>query len=150
MKPAETVCFNIKTAWHAIQRMYNYEAVKEGISTSIGFVLLNIHEDGTPATKIAPLIGLETRSLTRMLKTLEDTGLIYRASDASDKRLVKIFLTPLGKEKRKAASRTVKAFNNIVREKIPAEKLDVFFEVINQILKSTDGGKNLIHETNHP
>ena len=150
MEPSETVCFNIKTAWHAIHRMYNYEAVKEGISTSIGFVLLNIDEDGTPATKIAPLIGLETRSLTRMLKNLEDTGLIYRASDKSDKRMVSIFLTPLGKEKRKAASRTVKAFNTIVREKIPADKLDVFFDVINQILKSTDAGKNEIHETNHP
>ena len=80
--------------------MYNQEAVKYDITTSIGFVLLNIHEDGTPATKIAPLLGLESRSLTRMLKTMEEKGFIHRQPDASDKRLVRIFLTDKGKEKR--------------------------------------------------
>ena len=58
MKREETVDYNIKTAWHAINRMYNQEALKNDITTSIGFVLLNINStEGTPATKIAPLIG---------------------------------------------------------------------------------------------
>ncbi|HMG89981.1 MAG TPA: hypothetical protein VK589_07970, partial [Chryseolinea sp.] len=69
MRREETVDHNIKSAWHAISRMYNQQAGKHEITTSIGFVLLNIHSDGTPATKIAPLMGLEARSLTRMLKT---------------------------------------------------------------------------------
>ena len=151
MKPDETVCYNIKFAWHAIHRMYNSIAVKESITTSIGFVLLNIDvESGTPATKIAPLIGLETRSLTRMLKSLESDGLIYRSSDPSDKRLVRIFLTTLGKQKREAARRSVKAFNLLVREKIAPAKLDVFFDVINQILKTAESGKQEIHETINP
>ena len=75
MKRAETICYTIKTAWHAINRMYNNIAATEGITTSIGYVLLNIDaKEGTPATKIAPLIGLEARSLTRMLKSLEETN----------------------------------------------------------------------------
>jgi len=142
MKPQETVCYTIKTAWHAIYRMYNTEAVKHNITTSIGFVLLNIDvKEGTPATKIGPLIGLETRSLTRMLKTLEQDGLIERRSDSRDKRLVRIYLTPLGLERREAARKTVKAFNLLVKDRISEDKLNIFFEVMNEILSTSEHGK---------
>ncbi len=136
MKREETVDHNIKAAWHAIYRMYNQKAIKNDITTSIGFVLLNIHrEEGTPATKIAPLMGLEARSLTRMLKTMEQKGLIYKEPDLVDKRSVRIFLTELGKEKRVISSKTVKDFNNEVRAVVSPEKLKIFFEVIQDINK---------------
>ena len=116
MKREETVDYNIKTAWHAINRMYNQEAIKNEITTSIGFVLLNINsKEGTPATKIAPLIGLESRSLVRMLKSMEEKGLICRKADPSDKRLVRIFLTDKGKQKKEISRKTVMAFNEKVR-----------------------------------
>lgn len=136
MKREETVDYNIKAAWHAIYRMYNQKAIKNDITTSIGFVLLNIQsEEGTPATKIAPLMGLEARSLTRMLKTMEQKGLIYKEPDPIDKRSVRIFLTPLGKEKKVISSKTVKDFNNEVRAVVPEDKLKIFFEVIQDINK---------------
>jgi DNA-binding MarR family transcriptional regulator len=113
--------------------MYNHQAGKHEITTSIGFVLLNIHSDGTPATKIAPLMGLEARSLTRMLKTMEEKKLIYREPDATDKRSVRIFLTELGKKKKEVSRETVLYFNNKVRELVPESKLKIFFEVMNEI-----------------
>ncbi|WP_162053644.1 MarR family winged helix-turn-helix transcriptional regulator [Pontibacter pamirensis] len=134
MKPEETVDYNFKVCWHAISRMYNTEAAKSGITTSIGFVLLNIdQQQGTPATKIAPLLGLEARSLTRILKSMEDDNLIYKVSDARDKRLVRIFLTEKGLEKKEISRQTVKKFNNKVRQEIPQEELDVFFKVCAQV-----------------
>jgi hypothetical protein len=54
MKAQETVDYHIKTAWHAISRMYNAQAIKHEMTASIGYVLLNIDvENGTAATKIA-------------------------------------------------------------------------------------------------
>lgn len=136
MKKEETVDYNIKASWHAISRMYNQEAMQYDITTSIGFVLLNIDaEEGTPATKIAPLLGLEARSLTRMLKSMEEKGLIYRQADPADRRLVRIFLTEKGKGKKEVSRRTVRAFNKAVKESIPQEKLETFYEVIHQINK---------------
>lgn len=136
MKREETIDHNIKTAWHAISRMYNQQAAKVDITTSIGFVLLNISSsDGTPATKIAPLMGLESRSLTRVLKNMEDKGLIYREPDPHDRRSVRIFLTDEGKAKKEVSKQTVLAFNNEIRERIPQSKLKVFFEVITDINK---------------
>jgi DNA-binding MarR family transcriptional regulator len=134
MRKEETVDHCIKTAWHAISRMYNQQAWKHDLTTAIGFVLLNIHSDqGTAATKIAPLMGMEARSLTRTLKTMEEKGLIRRAPDAIDKRSVRVFLTDLGKEKKEVSRQTVLTFNNRVREQIAPQKLRTFFSVMNEI-----------------
>lgn len=141
MKKEETVDYNIKTAWHAIYRMYNQEALKSDFTTSIGFVLLNIDsKEGTPATKIAPLIGLESRSLTRMLKNMEEKGFIVKKPDLNDRRSVRIFLTELGKEKKEISRKTVLGFNHYVREEIPEDKLRTFFEVISVINRIVDEG----------
>lgn len=134
MKPEETVDYNVKVCWHAISRMYNTEAAQFDITTSIGFVLLNINpQEGTPATKIAPLLGLEARSLTRILKSMEEKGLIYKKGDSQDKRSVRIMLTEKGLEKREISRQTVRHFNQKVREKIPVKELTIFFKVISKI-----------------
>jgi len=139
MKPEETVDYNIKVAWHAISRMYNQQAQKYDITTSIGFVLLNIDvEQGAQATKIAPLMGLEARSLTRMLKSMEERNLIYKEQDPNDGRSVRIYLTELGKEKREIARQTVKRFNKVVQDTIEPEKIAIFIEVITDILELID------------
>ena len=140
MKPEETVDYNIKVAWHAISRMYNAQAARADLTTSIGFVLLNIDQVlGTPATKIAPLLGLETRSLTRILRSMEEKGLIYKQADAQDKRSVRIFLTDLGLEKKEISRQTVRHFNQKMREKIPAGQLETFFKVAGQITGIIEG-----------
>ena len=139
MKREDTVDHHIKSTWHAVYRMYNQQAVKNDFTTTIGFVLLNISsKEGTPATKIAPMMGLESRSLTRMLKSMEEKNLIYRSKDPNDGRSVRIFLTELGIEKKEISRLTVLGFNQDVREKIDPIKLQTFFEVIGQINKVID------------
>ncbi|RAW03163.1 MarR family winged helix-turn-helix transcriptional regulator [Pseudochryseolinea flava] len=134
MRREETVDHNIKTAWHGIARMYNQQALKYDATMSMGFVLLNINsEEGTPATKIAPLMGLEARSLTRLLKSMEEKELIYRQADKNDKRSVRILLTKEGKQKKEKARDTVLRFNEVVRQEIPESKINVFFEVLRKI-----------------
>jgi MarR family transcriptional regulator, organic hydroperoxide resistance regulator len=142
MKRDETICFNIKTAWHAISRMYNEQGHIHDLSASIGYVLLNIDtQHGTPATRIGPMIGMEAKSLSRMLKSLEKDKLIYKEQDEKDKRLSKIFLTEKGKAKRELARKAVKKFNQQIREAIPGQKLDIFFEVMQKINNILDHKK---------
>lgn len=145
MKREETIDYNIKAAWHAIARMYNQQATKYGGTMSIGFALLNIHSDeGTPATKIGPMMGLETRSLTRLLKSMEEKGLITRVADKNDKRSVRIMLTREGKRRKEKARETVLKFNEAVRGEISGQKLNVFFEVVREINRMIE--KNEIYE----
>ncbi|WP_373515182.1 MarR family winged helix-turn-helix transcriptional regulator [Persicitalea sp.] len=134
MRKEKTVDFHIKWAWHSISRMYNTYAAQYDMTMAVGYVLLNIDiEEGTPATKIAPLLGMEPRSLVRMLKSLEERGLIRREVDGNDKRFVRITLTEEGKAKREQARAGVIKFNEIVREKIAPEELTVFMDVIKKI-----------------
>jgi DNA-binding MarR family transcriptional regulator len=145
LKREETVDFHIRSAWHAIARMYNQEAAQYDATMAMGFVLLNIDsEEGAPATKIAPQMGLEARSLTRILKTLEDRGIIQRKADPNDKRSVRIFLTKDGKKRKEKARETVVRFNEVVRTEISASKLNTFFDVIQQINKLAE--RNNIYE----
>jgi len=145
MKREETVDFQIKAAWHAIARMYNQQALKYGGTMSIGFALLNIHsEEGTPATKIAPMMGLEARSLTRLLNSMEEKGLIYRVTDKIDKRSVRVRLTKEGQKSKERAKQTVLQFNEAVRAEIPASKLDEFFQVLQTINRIIE--RNNIYE----
>jgi MarR family transcriptional regulator, organic hydroperoxide resistance regulator len=145
MRREETVDHNIKAAWHAIARMYNQQASKYDITMSMGFVLLNINsEEGTPATKIAPLMGLEARSLTRLLKSMEEKGLIYREGDSSDKRMVRIVLTKEGKKKKEKSRDVVLRFNEVVRNKIDQTELLTFFDVLQKISRIIE--KNNIYD----
>ena len=142
MKADKTVDFHIKTGWHAISRMYNAYAAQFDMTMAIGYVLLNIDKNGTPATKIAPALGLEPRSLTRMLKALEEKGWIRRIADDNDKRIVNVFLTDEGKRKRDLARRGVLDFNNNVYGQVNEEKLAVFFEVMQTISKVVEQETN--------
>ena len=146
MKKEETVDYNIKAAWHAIARMYNQQALKYEGTMSMGFALLNIHSDeGTAATKIAPLMGLEARSLTRLLKSMEEKGLIVRKADLVDKRSVRILLTKKGKKMKENSKETELRFNEVVREEVSNQKLTIFFEVLQNINQIID--KNNVYET---
>lgn len=148
MKREDTVDFHIKSAWHAISRMYNQKAAQEDFTTSIGFVLININsKDGTPATKIAPMMGLEARSLTRMLKSMEEKGLIFKKPDPTDKRSVRIFLTEEGKRKKEISVKTIKDFNLAVRELVSEEELKSFFQIFDKINQAIE---NFQSETINP
>lgn len=134
MRPEETIDYHVRAVWYGIFRMYNQLGLEHDITTSLGFVLLNIHsEEGTPATKIAPLMGMEARSLSRMLKSMEKKELIYKQQDKKDKRSIRIFLTDEGKRRKLISGETIKGFNDELRSIIPKKDLEAFFRVMTTV-----------------
>ncbi len=118
MKPEETVDYFLKISWQSVANKYNQIASGLGITQALGYMLINIHEEGTAVSQIAALLGVKSTSLSRMLNNMEELGLIYREGDKSDKRSVKIFLTPTGIEKRKLAKDVVRNFNEYLNSHI--------------------------------
>jgi DNA-binding MarR family transcriptional regulator len=133
LKPEETIDYHIQSSWHCIARMYNQIASQFGFSRAIGYVLLNVSDDGTPATKIAPMLGMEPTSLSRMLRSMEDKGLIYRKGDDSDKRKVLIYLTKEGHRIRDISSLVVKGFNEKVFEKVDRKAFESLVNISSNI-----------------
>ena len=135
----KTVCYNLKACWHTISRMYNSHGLDHDVSISVGYVLLNLSKDkGVPSTQIAPQLGMEPRSLTRLLKSMEEKGLIRKEASKEDKRQVNVFLTNLGQKKRSVAAKTVKDFNEILESRIDQNELDTFKSVLEQITHITE------------
>jgi len=135
----EVTIHKIRSAWHEIARVYNEVAARYGITLSMGFVLLTLHEEGgTPVTKIAPRMGMEPNSLSRTLKNMEDKALIYRRKDEIDKRKVYICPTEHGKQMRKVALKSVYQLHDAIVEDVAPEKVNAFFEVINQVSASVE------------
>jgi DNA-binding MarR family transcriptional regulator len=133
-KHSETVDSKLKNSWQLISRMYNAEAIKYGGTMSIGYFLLNIDsKEGSYASDIAPKLGMETTSLSRIIKTLESEKLIIKKADRSDKRKVKLILTSKGKETKELAKNSVRKFNNLITDKIGEDRILDFFLTIDQI-----------------
>lgn len=133
MRPEDTADFHIRWSWYNIARMYNLKAANFGGTMAIGYALLNIDKEGTPSTKLGPKMGMEPRSLTRMIKSLEKKGWIEKKHDKSDKRLVKLHLTEEGKRLRQKTKEVVIHFNNILYEEIEEKELKTCFNVLQQI-----------------
>ena len=134
-----TIDHALRATWQAVAKMYNEQAAKHESTMATAFVLLSIdYENGTPSTSLGPLMGMEATSLSRILKTMEEKGVIYREPNPHDKRGVIIKLTDFGKEKRNVSKATVKRFNEVIRQHISEEKINHFFEVIDVISKQIE------------
>lgn len=130
----KTIDYLLRTNWLAVQKMYNEEAAKFGSTMATGFTLLSIDpECGTPSTALGPKMGMEPTSLSRILKTMDQLGLIERKPNPEDGRGVLIHLTEFGREKREYSRERVLTFNETIRENISDEKLKHFYEVAETI-----------------
>ena len=60
----------LRSTWNSVSKMYNREALKFDSTMATGFALLNIDSEGTPSTALGPKLGMESTSLSRLLKTI--------------------------------------------------------------------------------
>jgi len=144
MHPTETIDYHIKLLWHTISNLYNNIASEFNLTQATGYALLNIDSDnGISATKIGPLMGMKSTSLSRMLRKMEDDSLIYRGKAKEDGRLVKIFLTDKGHKQKNIAKKVVRDFNDYLIEKLSKKELEQYFETMNSIKEITEEYKEL-------
>lgn len=130
MHKEESIDHHLRATWQAVSKMYNEQAAKHNTTMATAFVLLNIdYEKGTSSTSLGPQMGMEATSLSRILKSMEEKGVIYREKNPLDGRGVIIKLTEFGEEKRAFAKSVVLRFNNVVKENVTKEQLANFFEV---------------------
>ena len=123
-KHTETIDSKLKTSWQVVSRMYNAEASLHDLTIAMGHFLLNIDShEGSYGSDIAPLLGMESTSLSRITSSLEKKKLIERVPDKTDKRKIKIVLTPKGKASKDLAKNVVRNFNHMVSIKIGKEKI---------------------------
>lgn len=139
----ENVDLILKSTWLAVSKMYSELAQDHDATAVQALTLLKIDpKEGTRSTNLGPKMAIEPTSLTRIIKLLEDNGYIYKEKTTSDKREVIIKLTDKGLNSRNLSKEVVVNFNKKVIEKIPEDRLEIFKEVMTDIMK-------IAHDLNH-
>ena len=133
----------LRYTWQSIFKMYNEESKKYGGTLAHAQALLNLDPDkGTPSTSLGPKMGMQSTSLSRTLKSMEELKLISRVNNPNDKRGVLIKLTRHGLDLRNLAKKNGYKFNKVVYDKIGKKDLEVFLDVMNKIniiIKNKEG-----------
>jgi DNA-binding MarR family transcriptional regulator len=146
-KHTETIDSKLKTAWQVVSRMYNAEAVLHDGTIAMAHFLLNIDShEGSYASDIAPQLGMESTSLSRIIRSLEEKKMIQRIPDKVDKRKIRIRLTAKGKTQKELAKNTVRNFNHLAEVKLGREKVSQFFNIIDEIIDLAEERGKLIRK----
>ena len=131
-----TIEQEIRYTWLLISKMYNEEAEKFGGSMTVGFALLSLNpKEPIPSTSLGPKMGMESTSLSRTLKFMEEESLIERLPNPDDGRGILIKLTKRGIDYRNYAKDQVMKFNKTIIGDLGEEAINNFLQVINQINK---------------
>lgn len=99
------VCFALYGASQAMQQVYKPLLDPMGL-TYPQFLLLSAlwEDDGRTVGELCAALGLETSTVTPMIKRMEAAGLVARARDNADERRVFVWLTAPGRAMRAQAA----------------------------------------------
>lgn len=91
------LCFSLYAASMAVNRTYKPLLDRLGITYPQYLVLLTLWEgDGRMVGAIAARLGLESSTVTPLVKRLEVAGLVTRTRNPKDERQVQVHLTERG------------------------------------------------------
>lgn len=92
------LCFAIYAAGHAFNRVYKPLLARLGLTYPQYLAMLVLWEaDDVPLKAIGDRLGLDSGTLTPLLKRLEKLGFVTRTRDTADERSVRIGLTAEGR-----------------------------------------------------
>ena len=98
------LCLDLYAANQAVHRVYKPLLAPLGLTYLQDLVMVGLWErDPLSVSEIGTRLGLESNTLTPMLKRMEAAGLITRRRDPGDERRVNISLTAEGDKMRAAA-----------------------------------------------
>ncbi len=103
--PNALICFALYTANHALHRIYVPLLADLGLSYPQWMTLMFLWEhDGQTVGDLSAKMGMQTNTLTPLLKRLETLGHVTRTRGTKDARQVRITLTKSGQDLQKHAS----------------------------------------------
>jgi DNA-binding MarR family transcriptional regulator len=95
----DLLCFGLYAANNAMNRLYVPLLEPLNLTYAQYLVMVVLWEtDGLAVTQICEKLGLETNTLTPLLKRMETSGLVSRRRNPKDERQVIVTLTAAGKK----------------------------------------------------
>lgn len=99
------LCFALYAASHTMTKTYRPLLAPLGLTYPQYLVMLVLWgEDGLGVSQTGERLGLDSATLTPLLKRLEAAGLLQRLRDSGDERRLRLRLTPAGRALRRRAA----------------------------------------------
>jgi DNA-binding MarR family transcriptional regulator len=115
------------------------ELTKHGITRLMWCLLRGIGmENVTSPSELADYVCVARPAISRLLKSMEDKGLVKRISEGSDKRFTEVALTELGVEKMKVCHKLVQDLNQHFSTKLSQNDYELFMSLIDQLTEGED------------
>lgn len=109
--PSDMLCFALYSAQQAMQAAYKPLLEPLGLTYPQYLAMSALWAEGEQTVgQLGATLGLETNTLTPLLKRLEAAGLVTRRRDPADERQVRVALSPQGEALRDAARTVQRCF----------------------------------------
>ncbi len=114
-----------------LRKAFDARASALGLTFARAQALLQVaRTEGSSQTELAEALKIETPTLNRTLDSLEQTGFIERRSVEGDRRVRRVFLTDLSKDKAK----DILEYTNTLRHDLFQNLSDGEFEQLNNLV----------------
>lgn len=129
------VCFALAVATREVVALYRPVLEPLGLTHPQYLVMLALWErDCRSLRDLAETLALDPGTLSPLVKRLEAAGLIRRARDTRDERLLAVTLTPAGRALRRKAERVPGQI--IARLGLPISELEKLNTVLRTVIKA--------------
>ena len=89
------------------------------ISLSQAVLLLSIPRDGIIMSELAIRVGVDNSTLTRLIHTMDENGLIQKKRNTNDRRSTLIYLSKIGEKNVKLIEENIDQSTNKILQNIP-------------------------------
>jgi len=128
----EQLCFAIYRAGQAMTRVYKQLLAPLGLTYPQYLVLLVLWEHGELSVKdIGAHLGLDSGTLTPLLKRMEAGGFVVRRRDVDDERIVRVSVTMAGLGLQGLACRVMEGLGE--RVGLPPKELGELRDTLNRL-----------------
>jgi DNA-binding MarR family transcriptional regulator len=129
----------VEYAFSEVLRMACLEQKKTYIVTppQWGVLALLYEQDGQTIGTISQRRGLDAPTVTGIVKRLEQSGLVERLHDRTDRRIVKVFLTDEGQDSMRFLPDAVMAFHKITIQGFSASEQHDLIAKMQHIIVNT-------------
>ncbi len=107
----------------------------------LGVLLTLWHNDGLKVVELGRKSGLEPSSMTGMIDRMERDELVCRRPDPKDRRVLRIFLSDIGKRSREPVMEVIFSVINSVFDDISDQDMEITKNVLRKVLSNTANHK---------
>lgn len=130
--------FSNEIGHEKIDRYLAFQLEEYGISVPQSFVLFALlEEDGSTLKEIGTKAQIDSSSMTVLVDKLENEGYLERRLDPQDRRAIRVFLTPKGRDLAGKVWDLAVDFNRQLHESL-GDTEDLFQQGLRRIIRSFD------------